>query len=189
MKSMLPFLIIYFGLTGQRLIELAIARKNEKWMKQQGASEFGAKHYKYMVTIHLLFFIFLIAEKIILNRGVSSFWPFFLAVFLLAQCLRIWTISSLGKYWNTKIIVLADAKVIRKGPYRFIKHPNYCVVTIELLVVPLLFSCFMTAILFSCLNVLILSIRIPAEEKALKECTEYVGTFENCNRFIPKIVK
>ena len=82
--------------------------------------------------------------------------------------MRIWCLTSLGKFWNTKIIVLPVLDVVIKGPYKFIRHPNYLIVTIELLVLPLLFSAYFTAIVFSLLNVWMLSVRIPAEEKALK---------------------
>jgi methyltransferase len=110
------------------------------------------------------------------------------AVFVCAQLIRVWAISSLGTFWNTKIIVLPNVEVVRKGPYRFIKHPNYLVVSIELLVVPLMFGAYVTACLFTLLNVIMLSIRIPAEEKALRELTEYEGSFEKCNRFLPKLL-
>jgi len=189
MNGLLLFQIIIGLIILQRLVELGIAKSNEKWMKQLGAIEFGVKHYRYMVLIHVLFFISLLTEKIYLKHGLSQIWPLLLSVFLLAQLIRIWVISTLGRYWNIKIIVLRDAKIIKKGPYRFIKHPNYFVVTIELLVIPLLFNLYITACLFTILNAIILIIRIPEEEKALKELTEYEGQFENCNRFFPRLVK
>ncbi|MFF2450010.1 isoprenylcysteine carboxyl methyltransferase family protein [Neobacillus sp. NPDC058068] len=189
MNNLVPFVILIVFISFQRVVELFIARNNEKWMKRQGAIEFGNKHYKYMVFMHLLFFVALSTEKILLNRGLSPVWPIFLTVFILAQFLRGWAISSLGKYWNTKILVLKHAQVVRKGPYRFLKHPNYFVVTTELLIVPLLFNAFYTALLFTILNFMILSIRIPEEEKALRMLTEYDEVFHDCHRFIPKIVK
>lgn len=189
MNDLFSFFILLGFIVFQRIVELRIANKNEKWMKQQGAIEFGQKHYRYMVTMHSLFFISLIIEKIFMNLGRSPFWPFLLLVFLFAQVNRIWVITSLGRFWNTKIIVLKNANVIRKGPYRFIKHPNYMVVAIELAVVPLLFNAYFTASLFTILNLLMLMIRIPEEEKALIEFTEYAGTFQDCNRFLPKVVK
>ena len=88
---------------------------------------------------------------------------------------RIWCLASLGKFWNTKIIILPGADVVRKGPYKWIRHPNYLIVTTELLVLPLLFGAYFTAIIFAFLNVWMLSVRIPAEEKALKEATNYRG--------------
>ncbi|MFJ5715795.1 isoprenylcysteine carboxyl methyltransferase family protein [Neobacillus sp. NPDC093127] len=189
MKNLLPFVLLIGFIAIQRVVELFIAKRNEIWMKRQGAVEFGNKHYKYMVFMHLLFFITLCSEKILLNRGLSPIWPIFLAIFILAQFIRGWAISSLGKFWNTKILVLKHALVIRKGPYRFLKHPNYFVVATELLVVPLLFNAFYTALLFSIFNFMILSIRIHEEEKALRMFTEYDEVFQDCHRFIPRIVK
>ncbi|MBD7985534.1 isoprenylcysteine carboxyl methyltransferase family protein [Sporosarcina sp. Sa2YVA2] len=161
----------------QRLVELFIAKRNEKWMKRQGAFEAGASHYPYMVAMHVLFFISLIMEVIVLDRELSPVWPLFLAIFLLAQVLRVWCLTSLGKYWNTKIVVLPNAKVVRKGPYKWIRHPNYVIVATELIVLPLLFSAYFTAILFTLLNMWMMSVRIPVEEQALKSVTNYKDEF------------
>ena len=185
---MIPFLIFISVMIIQRLLELVIARRNEKWMKEQGAIEFGIKHYQFIVLMHSLFFVVLIFEKISFSRELSPLWLLLAAVFVCAQLIRVWAISSLGRYWNTKIIVLPNVEVVRSGPYRFIKHPNYLVVSIELLVVPLLFGAYVTACLFTILNILMLSIRIPAEEKALRELTEYESNFGSCNRFLPKLL-
>jgi methyltransferase len=185
MNDFFPFLAFFIALIIQRIAELFIAARNEKWMKKQGAVEFGVRHYRYMVWLHLLFFASLFFEKLVFNRGLSPIWSLLLLVFLAAQVVRIWAISSLGKYWNTKIIVLPHTKVIRKGPYRYIKHPNYFVVSVELVIIPLMFEAYVTAIVFTLLNVLMLSIRIPAEEKALRTLTEYEGAFQNCHRFLP----
>lgn len=98
--------------------------------------------------------------------------------FLIAQSGRIWVIRSLGKHWNTKIIVVPDADVVIKGPYKFFKHPNYIIVATEILVISLLFNAYYTAIIFSLLNVWMMMVRIPLEEKALKEHTEYSTVFK-----------
>lgn len=182
------FLIFMFVIIIQRLLELLIAKRNEKWMKGQGALEFGRGHYQVMVMMHSLFFVVLLFEKITFNRTVSPLWPFLLIIFVFAQLVRVWALTSLGRYWNTKILVLPNVEVIRKGPYRYIKHPNYLVVSIELLVIPLLFGAYFTVCLFTLMNVIMLSIRIPAEERALTELTEYQGTFQRCNRFLPKLL-
>ena len=161
----------------QRLVELFIAKRNETWMRSQGAFEAGTKHYPLMVTMHVLFFISLILEVLTVNRPLSPVWIAFLTIFLIAQVVRVWCLISLGKFWNTKIIILPGADVVKKGPYAFIRHPNYVIVTTELLVLPLLFSAYFTAILFTMLNVWMLSVRIPAEEKVLKHATNYKERF------------
>lgn len=161
----------------QRLVELIIARRNEKWMLRQGAYEAGARHYPLMVVMHVTFFLSLLLEVSIVNRVLSPFWIVLLILFLIAQVARIWCLTSLGKFWNTKIIILPGANVVKNGPYQFMRHPNYVIVTTELLVLPLLFSAYFTAIVFSLLNIWMLSVRIPAEEKALKEATNYEEKF------------
>jgi methyltransferase len=183
------FLIFIGFIIVQRLSELAVARRNEQWMKAKGAIEFGSGHYPFIVFVHTAFILSTIFEVYYYNRGLSTFWPVLLAVFLLTQGIRVWAISSLGPYWNTKIIVLPNADIVKKGPYRFIKHPNYLVVVVEIITIPLLFNAYFTAFIFTGLNLLILGIRIPAEEQALKELTYYEAQFEDNSRFIPKLLK
>ncbi|WP_019413602.1 isoprenylcysteine carboxyl methyltransferase family protein [Paenisporosarcina sp. TG20] len=161
----------------QRLVELFIARNNETWIRSQGGYEVGASHYPYMVAMHVLFFISVIIEFLAFDRTVPVYWvPLFL-VFLALQMMRIWVISSLGRFWNTKILVLPGAQVVKKGPFRFIQHPNYVVVSFEILVIPLMFGAYFTALLFTLLNFIILRVRIPIEEAALREVTNYKEVF------------
>ncbi len=189
MLDYLPFVLFFSCILIQRAVELFIAKGNEKWMKQQGAIEFGKGHYRYMVLMHILFLVIFLSEKFLLNRGLSQFWPWVLALFCLTQVIRFWAISSLGRYWNTKIIVLPGACPIKKGPYRFMKHPNYFVVTIELAVIPILFTSYYSAFLFSIFNMILLWVRVNEEEKALSSLTDYAIAFQDSHRFIPKFVK
>lgn len=172
------FAIFIILIAIQRMFELYIAKQNEKQLKAAGAVEYGESHYRWMVLMHLSFFIVLIIEVVVLERDVSGLWPIWLALFLIAQSGRIWVIRSLGKHWNTKIIVVPDADVVIKGPYKFFKHPNYIIVATEILVISLLFNAYYTAIIFSLLNVWMMMVRIPLEEKALKEHTEYSTVFK-----------
>jgi methyltransferase len=188
MADLAVFIILYLFILIQRLTELWIAKKNEQWMKGKGAIEFGTKHYQVIVFMHVLFLVSFLAEKIIFNRSLSGLWLALIIVFVGTQFLRIWAISTLGKFWNTKIIVLPNADVIRTGPYRFIKHPNYLVVSIEMLIIPLLFNAYITACIFSLFNAMMLAVRIRAEEQALRTFTEYDGTFQRSNRFLPKLL-
>ncbi|WP_110112312.1 isoprenylcysteine carboxylmethyltransferase family protein [Bacillus sp. CGMCC 1.16541] len=169
----------------QRMMELFIAKRNEKWMKKQGAIEVGQTHYKWIVIVHMCFFLSLFIEVQWFQKVVSNWWVWLTLLFVIVQAARVWAISSLGKYWNTKIIILPEADVVLKGPYKFIKHPNYVIVAIEFIVIPLLFHAHITMILFSVLNVAILSVRIPSEEKALKLFTNYETSTQQHRRFIP----
>jgi len=152
----------------QRLIELVIARRNEANMKAKGAEELDEKGYKFVVLMHVFFFLSLIAEKLFLQPAANAlFYPFIL-FFLMAQALRYWSIISLGGFWNTKILILKGSKLIRKGPYKFISHPNYAAVITEIAVIPLIFSCYITAAAFSVLNIFVLIRRIRIESDALR---------------------
>lgn len=153
----------------QRLLEVVYARSNEKRMKSEGAIEAGATHYKWIVLLHIFFFIALILEVLVYSTGLSAAWQVFLLIFIAAQLLRFWALSSLGKFWNTKILVLPGAPKVRRGPYRWISHPNYVVVALELAALPLIFGAWRTALVFTIANaLLLLLVRIPAEEKALQ---------------------
>lgn len=171
------FLFVFTIVVIQRLVELGVANRNERWIRSQGAIEVGASHYKWMVLMHTAFFVSLLVEVLFFNRPLSPFWGWLLAIFLLMQVLRVWCLSSLGKFWNTKILILPGANVQKKGPYRWVRHPNYVIVTTELIVLPLLFSAYYTAVLFLLLNLWMLSVRIPAEERALRELTNYNEVF------------
>lgn len=176
-------------IVAQRLIELVLAKRNEIWMKSKGGIEVGRSHYRYMVMIHVFFFISFILEVLLLKKTPSPFWPFLLSLFITTQIGRVWVIFTLGKYWNTKIILLPQGNVVKKGPYRFLKHPNYFIVSLELIIIPFMFQAYLTAIVFTLLNIWILSIRIPAEEHALMEATDYKRQFQDQKRFIPTISK
>lgn len=170
------FMLISFVIL-QRLVELMIAKRNERQLKKRGALEFGAEHYPWMVLLHTGFFTVLMIEVIVFERPLSALWFIWFSVFVLAQIGRVWVIRSLGEYWNTKIIVLPGAKVITRGPYTYVRHPNYVIVATEIIAISLLFNAICTVILFSLLNVWMMKVRIRAEEQALTEYTEYAFKF------------
>lgn len=180
------YLLIGFVIV-QRLTELAIARRNERLMIAKGAVEFGANHYPFMVLLHSAFILTVIFEVSYFHRELSRIWLLLFIGFIFTQAMRVWALRSLGPYWNTKILVLPGANVVKKGPYQFIKHPNYVIVTIEIILIPLLFNAYTTAILFTILNIIILAVRIPAEEKALAEWTSYDTELEGNRRFLPDL--
>ncbi|MBY0096607.1 isoprenylcysteine carboxyl methyltransferase family protein [Mesobacillus maritimus] len=185
----MDFYVFVGFIIAQRLTELIIARRNERWMKARGAVEFGSGHYPIMVLLHSAFILTLSFEVLYFHRELSSLWGVLLIGFLFTQAIRVWALRSLGPYWNTKIIVLPGAEVVKKGPYQFIKHPNYVIVTLEIILIPLLFSAYTTAALFTVLNMMILTVRIRAEERALTEWTSYEIELEGNRRFLPLLKK
>lgn len=164
------FWIVFGFVILQRLLEVLYAKSNERLMKQQGAIEAGASHYKWIVLLHVLFFVSLLTEVRVTGADREGAWFFFLAIFIIAQILRGWALASLGRFWNTKILVLPGAEKVKSGPYRWIPHPNYVVVALEIASLPLIFGAWRTALLFTIANaLLLLLVRIPAEEKALQQ--------------------
>jgi methyltransferase len=153
----------------QRLIELVIAKKNEKISLAKGGVEYDKKGYIVIVIMHILFFISLFAEKFYFERTLNKFWIIFLILFIAAQGLRYWALISLGSMWNTRIIIVPGSELVKHGPYKYFKHPNYMAVITELAVIPFMFSCFFTAIIFTSINLLLLKRRIEIEENALEK--------------------
>lgn len=161
----------------QRLSELGLAQRNARIIKDRGGFEVGAGHYKYIVAVHALFFLALVTEVHWSSAPMPDWWFIPFSIFLAAQGFRIWVIRSLGIFWNTRIYILPHSEPVRRGPYRFLRHPNYAVVAVELLTLPLTFGATYTAFLISALNLLVLSHRIAVEEHALREHTNYQEVF------------
>lgn len=172
------FTLLFSFILLQRLVELFIAKRNEMWVLEQGGYEVGANHYRYMILLHSSFFAVLLLEVFVLQKTLSPIWMPLFGIFVLTQFLRIYCLLSLGKFWNTKIMILPGANVIRKGPYKWLRHPNYTIVCTEIFIVPLLFQAYGTAIIFTLLNAWMLSVRIPVEERALREATNYEDAFQ-----------
>ena len=164
----MTYFIIFISIViVQRISELILSNKNENYLISQGAIEYDKKGYKYIVLMHNLFFISVITDFVFLGRQLNEYWKVLLIIFICTQLLRYCAIFSLGKRWNTKILVLPNTEPIRSGVYKYLKHPNYIAVIIEIAVIPLLLSCYYTAIVFSILNLIVLNRRIRIEEEAL----------------------
>ena len=164
------FLALAVGLVGlQRLLELALSRRNERMLRARGAAERGQGHYPLIVAMHVLWLLCTVVEGTLRGPELPVYWPVPLASFVLVQPLRYWAILSLGESWNTRILVVPAKKLVRRGPYRYLNHPNYVVVVVEILTFPLIFGAWITALIFSILNAALLSVRIREENRALRE--------------------
>ncbi len=147
----------------QRLAELAVSARNTKRLLADGAHEVGRRHYPLIVTLHVLWLLALIV--FVDSATEPNFW--LLGVFVLLQVARIWVLASLGPRWSTRIIVLPEAPLVVRGPYRFMRHPNYAVVAAEIAVLPLVFGAWQIAVVFTVLNAAMLWWRIGVEDHAL----------------------
>ena len=162
MTTMWPGIAILAFVTLQRLIELPIARRNTARLLAAGAHEVAPGHYPLVVAVHAAW--------------LAALWWFaptqpihlpFLALFAVIELARVWVLRTLGARWTTRIIVVPGERLVARGPYQYVDHPNYLVVIAEIAVLPMVFGLWQVALLFSLLNAAVLAIRIRAENRAL----------------------
>jgi methyltransferase len=169
--SAILFTAFILATGGERIGELITSRRHAAWAFARGGVESGRGHYPAMVALHTGLLVGSVAEVWLLGRPFIPLlgWPM-LVIAVLCQAGRIWIIRSLGNQWNTRVIVVPGMPLSRRGPYRWgFPHPNYVLVVIEGLAIPLIHTAWLTAAIFAVLNaVLLLGFRIPAEDRALQ---------------------
>ena len=166
---MIGYLALILATGIERIVELVISSRNARAALKRGGVEFGQKHFRWMVALHTGLLAACYLEAWLLDRPFLPWlgWPM-LALVVLSQALRYWCISALGPQWNTRVIVVPGLSVVTRGPYRWLRHPNYLAVVVEGIALPLVHTSWVTAITFTVLNaVLLLGFRIPVEERAL----------------------
>ena len=156
----------------ERVAELVVSQRNLSWSRARGGVEFGARHYPVMVVLHTALLAGCLVEVLALRRRFIGRlgWPM-LAIVLAAQGLRWWCIATLGRQWNTRVVVVPDAGRVTGGPYRVVPHPNYIAVVAEGAALPLVHTAWITALVFSVLNAALLRTRIRVENAALASLT------------------
>lgn len=154
----------------ERLAELVVSQRHVTWALAHGGIETGKRHYPPMVALHSGLLIACLVEVHVADRPfIPALGWTALALVVAANALRWWCIATLGKQWSTRVIVVPGMALVRRGPYRWLSHPNYVAVAIEGAALPLVHTAWVTAIAFTVLNaVLLLGFRIPAEERALR---------------------
>jgi methyltransferase len=152
----------------ERLVELAVSKRHAAWAFSLGGEEFGRGHFPAMVALHTALLVGAMAEMWMLDR---PFLPILgwaaLVVVIASQSLRWWCIATLGRQWNTRVIVVPGLPLVSRGPYRLLRHPNYLAVVLEGAALPLVHSAWATAAGFTVLNAVLLARRIQVEERAL----------------------
>ena len=167
----------YVALVGatalERVAELVVSARNARWSFARGGVESGRGHFPAMVALHTGLLLACVAEAWLADRPFLPWlgWPMLVLV-LASQGLRWWCIATLGPRWNTRVIVVPGLPLVARGPYRWLRHPNYVAVVVEGFALPLVHSCWVTAVAFTVLNAVLLArFRIPAEERALTLAT------------------
>ena len=148
----------------QRFAELLYSNYNTKKLLKNGAKEYNSKHYPLFIILHTCWIVSLVLFIDHNDKPKTSL----IVLFFILQFLRLWVLLTLGKYWTTRIIYLEGTKLVKKGPYKWLKHPNYIIVFFEILILPLAFNSWIIAIIFTIFNTILLLYRISIENKVLK---------------------
>ncbi|HEX2300921.1 MAG TPA: isoprenylcysteine carboxylmethyltransferase family protein [Pseudonocardiaceae bacterium] len=162
------YALLLLAVAAERVAELLVARRNASWTLARAGVEHGRGHYPAMVALHTGLLACCLLEPLLAHRPFlpELGWPM-LALAALAQALRWWCVTTLGPYWNTRVIVVPRTRLVGTGPYRFLRHPNYVAVVVEIAALPLVHSAWLTAALFTAANAMLLTVRIRCENAAL----------------------
>lgn len=170
----------------ERGVELFISRRNLRWALRHGGYEVGSAHYPWMVVLHLAFLAACPLEVWLLRR---PFHPFLAGVMMVllggAMALRYWVLATLKERWTTRVICLPGVPPVTRGPYRWLRHPNYLAVVVEMVALPLIHTAWLSALVFGLLNGFILRVRIEVEEAALRRTSSYDAHFAHRPRLLP----
>ena len=162
------YVVLVAAVALERVAELVVSRRNAAWSLQRGGVEYGARHYPAMVVLHTALLAGCLLEVLAVGRPfVPALGWAMLLVVVASQCLRWWCITTLGHQWNTRVIVVPGLRLVARGPYRRLRHPNYVAVVAEGIALPLVHSAWVTAVCFTALNAVLLRVRISTENAAL----------------------
>ena len=162
------YVLLVLAVGGERLLELRLARRNAAWSFARGGVEHGASHYPFMVALHTTLLLGCVTEVALAGRPfIPALGYPMLALLVLTQTLRWWCIGVLGPQWNTRVIVVPGSSRVARGPYRWLRHPNYLAVALEGIALPLVHTAWLTAAIFTLFDTPFLAIRIRCEESAL----------------------
>lgn len=165
---------LFAGLIGafavERVVELVVSARNIRAARARGGIERGLGHYPVMVVLHTGLLVGALAEVLAADRDFHPWlgWPMLVLV-LGSQGLRWWCITVLGAAWNTRVVVVPGDDLVRSGPYRILRHPNYVAVVVEGVALPLVHTAWVTALVFTVANAVLLRTRIRCENAALRE--------------------
>jgi methyltransferase len=181
--------LLYIGLilvvAAERILEMVISRRNAARAFEQGGREYGASHFPWMVALHTTFLFAAPLEVLLLDRPLIPGLAAAMGLVLLGTMgLRYWVISALDGRWNTRVIVVPGLPAVTGGPFRWIRHPNYLAVILELIALPMIHTAWLTALVYTLLNAWLLKVRIGVEEQALREACDYEARMAHQPRFV-----
>jgi methyltransferase len=184
-NTLVPYLVLLCAIALERLYELVLSHRHARIAFERGAIEAGRGHFTIMRLFHAAFLVSCAAEVLLFKREVPGVWSLaFFAGALDAQALRYWALATLGERWNVRILVIPGEPPVTAGPYRWLRHPSYLAVVMEMFCIPMIHGAYATAIAFSAGNAALLWVRIRTEERALGP--DYEKLFAKRRRLVPR---
>jgi methyltransferase len=163
------YTVLLLAVAGERLVELVVSQRHLRWARERGALESGQAHYPAMVVLHIALLVGCLIEVQVLDRPFLAWLGAPMLVLVAsAQALRWWCIATLGQQWNTRVVAVPGLPLVRTGPYRWLRHPNYVAVVAEGAALPLVHTAWLTAVVFTVLNAWLLVVRIRCENRLLE---------------------
>ena len=181
------FYLYFLALTAAEMLwEVRVSSRNSAALLRRGAVEVAPALLPIMTVMYIAMYIGSGWEYHYFSRQISLTWAMsFVLLFLAAKLLKLWAVSSLGNYWTMKVLIVPGSSVVVKGPYRWMKHPNYVAVLLEIAAIPLVARCYLTFAAVCIGFPAVLFFRIRAEEKALLHYTDYASQMRSKGRFLP----
>lgn len=169
MTSLVAFTVLVVLVAGERVAEMVVSRRHAAWSFERGGVETGQRHFPVMVALHTAFLVGMLVEAWWRRPDVPGPLAWSMLVIAIAcQAGRWWCIHALGPHWNTRVIVVPGSAPVMRGPYRFLRHPNYVIVVVEGVALPLVHAAWISAVVFTALNAALLTVRLRVEAAALR---------------------
>ena len=184
--SVYLFLALLLAVAALRILELRISRRHQQQMSRRGALKVRDPYFRWMAMFHTLVLAGAAVEVVFLHRPLIPVLAVPMsALFLAANVVRWWVIRTLGEHWNVQIMNSTGLGVVTTGPFRYVRHPNYAAVFVEMLVLPLIHTAWITALAGSLAHLVVLSQRLSTEERVLFSDAQYRAAMAGKPRFLP----
>jgi methyltransferase len=184
--SVVAFLVLLVAVAMLRLLELRISRRHQQQLASRGAAKISEPRFRWMVALHSAVLIGAAVEVVTLKRPfIPALAAVMFALFVAANAIRWWVISTLGEHWNVQVVDSTRLGVITSGPFRFVRHPNYAAVFTEMLALPLIHTAWITALAGSLMHMVVLGQRLSTEERVLFANADYRAAMAGKPRFLP----
>jgi methyltransferase len=186
--SVILFLALLLAVAAMRIFELRISRRHQQRMTSRGAARVKDPYFRWMAVFHTLVLIGAATEVVFLGRPlIPALTISMLTLFIVANLVRWWVIRTLGEHWNVQVVDSTKLGFVASGPFRYVRHPNYAAVFVEMIALPLIHTAWITALAGAVAHIIVLSLRLSVEDPVLLANPDYAATMGSKPRFLPRL--